>query len=107
LSRELAVEGKHQRGYQLLAGQDAAVAKGDAVDIAHDMPAIAAFQSIGFACLKQIVANKPAILAGDPAGIHQMRVGLRRLRAAISLFSDIVAVAEVRDIKRELKWLTR
>jgi len=106
MSGELAVKSKSQRGYELLAGEDAAVAKGDAVDIAPDMPASAAFQSIGFACLKQIVANKPAILAGDPAGIHQMRVGLRRLRAAISLFSDIVAEAEVRDIKRELKWLT-
>jgi len=105
-SGELAVKSKSQRGYELLAGEDAAVAKGDAVDIAPDMPASAAFQSIGFACLKQIVANKPAILAGDPEGIHQMRVGLRRLRAAMSLFSDIIAEAEVRDIKRELKWLT-
>jgi inorganic triphosphatase YgiF len=105
-SGELAVKSKSQRGYELLAGEDAAVAKGEAVDIAPDMPAGAAFQSIGFACLKQIVGNKPAIVAGDPEGIHQMRIGLRRLRAAISLFSDIVAEAEVRDIKRELKWLT-
>ncbi|HET7124100.1 MAG TPA: CHAD domain-containing protein [Bradyrhizobium sp.] len=105
-SGELAVKSKSQRGYELLAGENAAVAKGEAVDIAPDLPASAAFQSIGFTCLKQIVANKPAILAGDPEGIHQMRVGLRRLRAAISLFSDIVAEAEVRDIKRELKWLT-
>ena len=105
-SGELAVKSKSQRGYELLAGENAAVAKGEAVDIAPDLPASAAFQSIGFACLKQIVANKPAILAGDPEGIHQMRVGLRRLRAAISLFSDIVAEAELRDIKRELKWLT-
>jgi triphosphatase len=106
-SGELAVKSNSQRGYELLAGEDAAVARGEAVDIAPDMPASAAFRSIGFACLKQIVANKPAILAGDHEGIHQMRIGLRRLRAAISLFSDIVAEAEVRDIKRELKWLTR
>ena len=106
-SGELAVKSKSQRGYELLAGEDAAVARGEAVDIASNMPASAAFRSIGFACLKQIVANKPAILAGNHEGIHQMRIGLRRLRAAISLFSDVVAEAEVRDIKRELKWLTR
>src|SRR5258706_7787612 len=105
-SGELAVKSKSQRGYELLAGEDAAVARGEAVDVAPDMPASAAFRSIGFACLKQIVANKPAILAGNPEGIHQMRIGLRRLRAAISLFSDIGAEAEVRDIKWELKWLT-
>jgi triphosphatase len=105
-SAELAVKSKSQRGYELLAGEDAAVAKGEAVELAPDMPASAAFRSIGLACLKQIVANKPAIVAGDSEGIHQMRVGLRRLRAAISLFSDIVAEAELRNIKRELKWLT-
>ena len=105
-SAELAVKSKSQRGYELLAGEDSAVVRGEAIEIAADMPASAAFQSIGFACLKQIVANKPAILAGDPEGVHQMRIGLRRLRAAISLFSDIVAKAEVRDIELELKWLT-
>jgi triphosphatase len=106
-SAELAVKSKPQRGYELLAGNAAAAARGQGVEIAADMPAKAAFQSIASACLKQIVANKPAILASGPEGIHQMRIGLRRLRAAISLFSDIVAEAEVRDIKRELKWLTR
>src|SRR5215831_19578606 len=37
------------------------------------------------ACLRQLVANKPATLRGDPGGVHQMWVALRRLRAAISL----------------------
>jgi CHAD domain-containing protein len=35
-----------------------------------------------------------------------MRVGLRRLRAAISLFDDILAQASTARIKAELKWLT-
>ena len=105
-SAELAVKSKAQRGYELLAGDDAAVSKGEAVEIAADVPARAAFQSIASACLKQIVANKPAIVAGDPEGIHQMRIGLRRLRATISLFSDTIAEAQSRTIKTELKWLT-
>jgi CHAD domain-containing protein len=57
-------------------------------------------------CLKQIVADKPGLLAGHPEGVHQMRVGLRRLRAAISLFSNILEVSETSAIKSELKWLT-
>ena len=105
-SAELAVKSKAQRGYELLAGDDAAVSRGEAVEIAADAPARAAFQSIASACLKQIVANKPAIVAGDPEGIHQMRIGLRRLRAAISLFSDMIVEAQSRTIKTELKWLT-
>ena len=35
-----------------------------------------------------------------------MRVGLRRLRAAISLFKEILRHAETERIKTELKWLT-
>jgi CHAD domain-containing protein len=35
-----------------------------------------------------------------------MRVGLRRLRAAISLFRDMMDGHDVEEIKHELKWLT-
>ena len=42
----------------------------------------------------------------DPEGVHQMRVGLRRLRAAISLFSKALATAKTEKIKTELRWLT-
>ena len=35
-----------------------------------------------------------------------MRVGLRRLRAAISLFSKALSATRVQEIKAELKWLT-
>jgi triphosphatase len=105
-SAELAVKSKPQRGYELLAGNAAAAARGQGVEIAADMPAKAAFQSIASACLKQIVANKPAVLARDSEGIHQMRIGLRRLRAAISLFSEIAVDAKAAVIKTELKWLT-
>jgi CHAD domain-containing protein len=76
------------------------------IEIAPDLPARAAFQSIASACLQQIVASKPPILAGDPEGVHLMRVGLRRLRTAISLFADIAVDARLPAIKRELKWLT-
>jgi triphosphatase len=105
-SAELAVKSKSQRGYELLAGDGAAAVKGHDIELTADMPAKAAFHSIASACLRQIVANKPAILAGDPEGIHQMRIGLRRLRAALSLFPDILVDAKIGPIKTELKWLT-
>lgn len=35
-----------------------------------------------------------------------MRIGLRRLRAAISLFKNIVAGPQTEAMKSELKWLT-
>jgi triphosphatase len=39
-------------------------------------------------------------------GVHQMRVGLRRLRAAISLFAGILQDPQTAALKDELKWLT-
>ena len=103
---ELAVKSKSQRGYELLAGDAAAAARGKDIEISPNTPARTAFQSIAFDCLKQIIANKPAVVTGDAEGIHQMRVGLRRLRAGISLFSDIVSDEKTKHIKAELKWLT-
>jgi CHAD domain-containing protein len=65
-----------------------------------------AFKMIGLACLKQVVDNVPALIKSDPEGVHQMRVGLRRLRAAMSLFAGLVRDPHTAGIKAELKWLT-
>ena len=77
-----------------------------AVDPAPGAATRDGFKAIGLACLKQIIGNEPALLAGDPEGVHQMRVGLRRLRAAISLFADILQDPQTAALKDELKWLT-
>jgi triphosphatase len=105
-SAELTVKSKAERGYELLDGGDRSPAKADPVVLAPDTATRDAFHAIAAACFKQIVLNKPALLAGDPEGVHQMRVGLRRLRAALSLFSDILKPSETNPIKSELKWLT-
>jgi len=42
----------------------------------------AALQRIGRRCLTHVLSNEQAALAGDPEGIHQMRVAVRRLRSA-------------------------
>jgi inorganic triphosphatase YgiF len=103
---DLAVKSKSQRGYELLDGYKAAVEKTDSVAIEAGMMTSDAFRLVASACLKQVVANKSAVLASDPEGIHQMRVGLRRLRTAMSLFSDIIPGKKTEDIRVELKWLT-
>ena len=40
-------------------------------------------------------------------GMHQMRVGLRRLRAAISLFSKLLGDKQTERINSQLNWLER
>lgn len=57
-------------------------------------------------CRQQIATNIRAILEmDDPEGPHQLRVGLRRLRSALSVFDPILAVAEGKRLRAEAQWL--
>ena len=62
--------------------------------------------TIGFECLRHVTCNEIAVRRSDPEGIHQMRVGLRRLRAASSLFKEMLHDRETHRIKLGLVWLT-
>ena len=86
---QLAVKSKADRGYALLTSERPAAIKAAPVALVPDTDVQCAFQIITRACLHQLLANRPVMLDSDPEGLHQMRVALRRLRAAISLFSDI------------------
>jgi CHAD domain-containing protein len=47
----------------------------------------------------------PAVRREKPDAVHQMRVTVRRLRAALQAFTDIVSGSETRHLRAELKWL--
>ncbi|WP_022724332.1 CHAD domain-containing protein, partial [Rhodopseudomonas sp. B29] len=49
--------------------------------------------------------QQPAVRHADPTGVHQMRIALRRMRAAISIFGPMVDGRESRRLRGELKWL--
>ncbi len=106
LPAQLALKSKSERGYELVDGKEAAPAKSADVELERGCSARDGFKAIGRACLKQIVDNAPALTKGQAEGVHQMRIGLRRLRAAIALFRDVVRSPQTRAIKHELKWLT-
>jgi triphosphatase len=56
--------------------------------------------------LEHALANVPAILGnGSPAAIHQMRVGLRRLRSAVSAFEPALDLTEAEDLIDGVKML--
>ncbi|HEX8166495.1 MAG TPA: CHAD domain-containing protein [Beijerinckiaceae bacterium] len=73
--------------------------------IAAGMSVQEAFRAIACACLFHLLANAPLLPARDPEAVHQMRVALRRLRAALSLFRDAVADGEAGTVKAELRAL--
>jgi triphosphatase len=70
------------------------------------MTTMDAFRIIGRSVLRHIAANEAAVRSSDSDGVHRMRVGLRRMRAAISLFSKLFGDQGTERIKSELKWLT-
>ena len=76
------------------------------IDITAEMTARDAFRAIAYATLRHFSGNAEGVRALDAESVHQMRVGLRRLRAAISLFDDILPGPSTTRIKKELKWLT-
>lgn len=58
-------------------------------------------------CLDHLQANEAAVLATDDAeGVHQMRVALRRLRAALRLFKSTLPEEQYGWAMAEAKWLT-
>lgn len=98
---------KAQRGYQLAGALPLAPVK--AVLPAFDLEASAgeAYCAIARACLAQFEANLPGYLQGgdvpDPEYVHQMRVAMRRLRAATGLLRFMGLTTP--DWVGELKWL--
>jgi CHAD domain-containing protein len=78
------------------------VAVGPATEVA------AARRAVLHEALDQVVANAPGALVGeDPEYLHQLRVGMRRLRAALVVFGGAMREADVRSLRRMLRSLAR
>ena len=107
LPLRLAVKTKAERGYELVEGGSHDVEKAADIDIKPDMASADAFRAIVHSCLRQVIVNEPAVSGGQAEALHQMRIGLRRVRAAIAVFDDLVADDEQDKIKAELKWITQ
>ena len=69
------------------------------------MTIAAAFMAITHACLHDFMLNAAALEGADPLeAVHQGRVALRRLRAALALFRPVRRVGHAR-MNATLKWL--
>lgn len=101
----LALKAKSQQGYDLITDQTMASVSAARIVLPAKATLATAFQAIGRSTLHHIAANEPAVLAGLPEGVHQMRVGVRRLRAALWVFSDLLRCKQTESIRSDLKWL--
>ena len=102
---KLAIEDKAGQGYDLMAEAAPRPVRAEPIALASDHSWSTSFQVIARACLHQIAANETALRDGDFGAVHQMRIGIRRLRAAISVFKETLAGPQTEAMKKQLKWL--
>jgi len=94
---------KAERGYALAgAGMPQAV-KAAKVELRRKASMGEALGAILANCLQQMQANERGVLAGDAESLHQMRVGLRRLRAALAMVRDMAQLPEA--AAADIEWL--
>ena len=104
----LSFESKSERGYRLAENAQLEARLSRTVPLDSDLPAGAAFRRIAISCLAQVAAN--AEVLGDvarPEAVHQMRVGIRRLRAVMKAFEPMLPGEDAQAVKAELTWLAR
>jgi triphosphatase len=99
---------KSERGYALATGNPPRWHKASAVALSRETPVEEALAAALRSCFGQWTANIPAALDGrDPEGVHQMRVGLRRLRSAVVIFRPLLADSDRAWLSREGRFMLR
>ncbi len=99
----IGTETKSQRGYRLSTGKLPEPEKGQSPALDGDHPAVAALERMIGSDFSHILANHPAACMGNIEGVHQMRVGIRRLRTALSLFGKHLEPTALEHFEAELK----
>ena len=96
---------KAERGYAL--GHAAAPPqKARVAPLEEALTAGAALRRIAMACVAQMQANEEGLHAGrGPEYLHQLRVGLRRLRSCLGLVALASSKEAVAPLAEELRWL--
>src|SRR5262249_16878599 len=77
------------------------------VRLTRKMTVEEAFRVTVLECLAQVAANVPAILQSrEVEGLHQMRVGLRRLHVALNAFGEEFRTPAVKELRKRTKAFT-
>jgi len=109
LSADIALvplfESKAERGWRLAKGLERAPRTALADPLPRALSAEAALRRTALAALGQVSANAELLRrVRRPEALHQLRVGLRRLRAALSVFAPLLG-EDAAPVVAELKWL--
>ena len=99
----LGVQTKSERGVLLASGAAPQAVRARST-LRAGMPLDAAIAAVLGGCLQQFIANWPAFYAASGVeAVHQMRVSMRRLRAALALFQRAFPTPEFTAFRAEAK----
>ena len=97
---------KAARGFALATGVASAPRMAQTPALLPDMPANEALALVAAEGLRQMGANEGvAHLGEDIEGVHQMRVGLRRLKVALALAATVRSDFASGELRMELSWI--
>lgn len=95
---------KAQRGYLLCRETGTEPFRAQALSLSPRAGVAQALQAILDNCLQHMQRNEQAVIEGDdPETLHQMRVGLRRLRSALKLFEQAAPCPPA--LNADIEWL--
>jgi triphosphatase len=99
----IEVASKAERGCRLLTGGTPRASKPPDVSVSVDASAAEAFGRIVASVVGHMLANVPAAQLADAEGVHQLRVAIRRIRAALVLFKPLLHPETTRRYNAELR----
>jgi len=106
LPLQLSNTNKAQRGYSLCRQTGTQASHARPLTLATDATLAEARHAILFNCLQQVQDNEQAVIHTDHAeALHQMRVGVRRLRSALKLFRGVSPCPQ--QIRDDWRWLAQ
>jgi inorganic triphosphatase YgiF len=94
---------KAERGYALAGAVAPRAVKAAPVALKRKASMGEALAAILRNCLEQMQANESGVLAGEVESLHQLRVGLRRLRAAMAMVKDMAQLPA--PLADDVEWL--
>ncbi len=103
----VSTDTKAARGFRLLDGLLPQPVKAKGLALKPSASVETSLAQVVQGCLDQVLSNeRPVLVNDDPEGVHQMRVGLRRLRSALTLFKRVIPDVQRSALNDEVRWLT-
>lgn len=102
----LGVLSKAERGYAIAQGKLGKAVKSEPIRLDPAMNVAQAFAATAYSCLRHFRLNEALLEQADAEALHQVRVGMRRLRSAFSLFRSVISDAAFDGLREEIRWFT-